>query len=258
MPSLLTPLVEPAALVAWALAALVVLAWRRRHRASLAISAVTLGAYLLLSTPLGASLLVGMLEEAAPRPARCDPMPPDAVVVVLAGGMKGGVREPTEVTALTDWSVHRVLAATQVAKALPGAQFVLSGGHVLGPIAPGARESDLMRSLMVEMGVEAGRLTLERASRNTWENATETARLLAARGWQARPTYLLTSAMHMPRALATFRKAGIDACPIAVDRRSEPLEPSRAWIPGAGALRNSHAAAHEIIGLAGYFAAGRL
>lgn len=258
MPSFLTQLVEPAALVAWALAALVVLAWRSRHRASLAIAGATFMAYLVLSTPLGASVLVGMLEEATPHPARCDPLPPDAVVIVLAGGMKGGVRAATEVTALSDWSVHRVLAATQVARASPGARFVLSGGHVLGPLAPGARESDLMRSLMIEMGVGPERLSLERESRNTWENATETARIIAELGWQARPAYLLTNAMHMPRALATFRKAGIDACPIAVDRRAEPLEPAKAWIPGAGALRNSHAAAHEIIGLLGYLAAGRI
>jgi len=255
---ILPKLVSPAVLIAWGLVALVVLAWRSGHRPSVAIAGATLLGYLALATPLGATALVAALEDATSRPARCDPMPREAIVIVLAGGMKGGVRAATEVTALSDWSVHRVLAATQVAREHPDAHFILSGGHVRGPLAPGARESDLMRSLMIELGVDTERLTLERESRTTWENATGTARLIAGRGWQARPAYLLTNAMHMPRALASFRMAGIDACPISVDRRAEPLEFPGALVPNAGALSNSLAALHEVVGWAGYFAAGRI
>lgn len=255
---ILPKLVSPAVLIAGGLVALVVLAWRSGHRPSFAIAGATLFAYLALATPLGATGLVATLEDATSRPPRCEPMPAEAIVIVLAGGMKGGTRAATEVTALSDWSVHRVLGATKVAKEHPDAQFVLSGGHIRGPLAPGARESDLMRSLMVELGVGPERLTLERDSRNTWENATGSARLIAGRGWQARPAYLLTSAMHMPRALAAFRKAGIDACPISVDRRAEPLEFPGALVPNPGALANSLAALHEVIGMMGYLATGRI
>lgn len=258
MIEVLSKLVSPPVLIAEGLVALVVVAVRSRHRPSIAVASAVLLGYFFLATPISATRLVAMLENAAPRPSRCEQVPPDAIVIVLAGGMKGGVRAANEMTALSDWSLHRVLAAAQVAKAMPRAEFILSGGHALGRLAPGARESDLMRSLMLELGVGAERLTLERDSRTTWENATETARLVSARGWRAKQTYLLTNAMHMPRALATFRKAGIDACPIAVDRRAEPLEFPGALIPNAGALANSLAALHEVVGLAGYLATGRI
>jgi uncharacterized SAM-binding protein YcdF (DUF218 family) len=64
--------------------------------------------------------------------------------------------------------------------------------------------------------------------------------------------------MHLPRAVATFRKAGIETCPIATDRRAEALEWQSAAIPNAQALLNSFTALHEVIGLLAYRVAGRL
>jgi uncharacterized SAM-binding protein YcdF (DUF218 family) len=64
--------------------------------------------------------------------------------------------------------------------------------------------------------------------------------------------------MHLPRATSAFRKAGIEACPIATDRRNEALEWESAAIPNGQALLNAFAALHEVIGLVAYRVAGRL
>ena len=65
--------------------------------------------------------------------------------------------------------------------------------------------------ILKEWGIPSEAVLIEGRSRNTYENAIETKKLLKAR--QIDKILLITSALHMPRALATFRTAGIDAIP---------------------------------------------
>ncbi|MBK7660773.1 MAG: YdcF family protein [Betaproteobacteria bacterium] len=249
---LLARLVELPALFAAGLVALAILARKARSRPVLAMAVALLFAWLGVATPYGASLWVGMLEDRVVAPKACEPMPPGALVIVLAGGVAEGTgaSDPTRLSAA---SLRRVLAAAQVAKRSPESPLVLSGGA-----GESVREADLMRALLIDLGVSPGRLAIERESRNTFENATAVARIVAERGWRSRPAYLLTSAMHLPRAAAVFRKAGIDTCPLAADRRLEPLDPRIAWIPSGPALLNAFQAFHEFIGLLAYAVTGRL
>jgi uncharacterized SAM-binding protein YcdF (DUF218 family) len=257
----LPKLLAPAVLAAVALAALFAVTLRSRHRPSIVLAGAALLAYLVLATPLGSNLMVAPLEDYATRARDCDPLRPDAVVVVLAGGIGGEAKRGLDTTRLSAASLRRTMAAARLANRAPGLTFVLSGGLAIardGAKGGDVRESDLMRALMMELGVQPERITLERESRNTWENATGTAKLLARESSRGQRAYLVTSAVHMPRAAATFRKAGVDVCPISVDRRVEPLAFPLALTPQPGALANSFAALHEIVGLVGYLVAGRL
>lgn len=68
---------------------------------------------------------------------------------------------------------------------------------------------------MVDLGLEPGRLLLDRKSRNTFENvlyAKELADPKSGERW-----LLVTSAWHMPRAMGLFRKAGFPVEPWPVD-----------------------------------------
>ena len=56
------------------------------------------------------------------------------------------------------------------------------------------------------MGVPAEAVLVESASRNTYENAVKSLTLARTHGFQT--FVLVTSAVHMPRAAAIFRKAG--------------------------------------------------
>jgi uncharacterized SAM-binding protein YcdF (DUF218 family) len=61
-------------------------------------------------------------------------------------------------------------------------------------------------------GIPGERIIVESASRNTFENAVFVRRKLDS--LQLKPPYLLvTSALHIPRALAVFKKAGIEVIP---------------------------------------------
>ena len=68
----------------------------------------------------------------------------------------------------------------------------------------GGDSADAMREVAIASGVPAEAIVLERESTSTRENLVLARPLLAARGWTR--VALVTSASHMPRALAAARK----------------------------------------------------
>lgn len=80
--------------------------------------------------------------------------------------------------------------------------LVLSGGGT-GPVA----EAEIMRQQVVARGVPDVALLVEPRSRNTVENARETARLLRPRN--GRRVLLVSDRAHLPRAALLFRLAGL-------------------------------------------------
>ena len=83
------------------------------------------------------------------------------------------------------------------------APLLVLSGRGRGPI----EEAELMRRAALARGVPETALLVERASRNTFENARETARLLRSR--RLRSVLLVSDRTHLPRATALFRLAGL-------------------------------------------------
>lgn len=73
----------------------------------------------------------------------------------------------------------------------------------MGPVP----EAEIMRQMALARGVPGGALLVEPRSRDTVENARETARLLRPRG--ARFVLLVSDRVHLPRAALLFRLAGL-------------------------------------------------
>lgn len=109
-------------------------------------------------------------------------------------------------------------------------------------------ESELAAQVWRSLGVDVKRIRIDNSSSNTYENAREVSRMLA--GQQGR-WLLVTSAVHMKRAAATFEKAGIEVEPIPVDYiwNSRPSVLSFAPEIAASSWR---AVAHEYIGILYY------
>src|SRR4051812_44260018 len=80
--------------------------------------------------------------------------------------------------------------------------LVLSGGGS-GPTP----EAELMRQAAISHGVPPTALLIDPVSRNTFENARETARLLSGRGLSS--VVLVSDRAHLPRAALLFRLAGL-------------------------------------------------
>jgi uncharacterized SAM-binding protein YcdF (DUF218 family) len=109
-----------------------------------------------------------------------------------------------------------------------------------------------MRTFLGDLGVPADRILMEETSRNTRENAIETAKILRERALDK--VLLVTSAYHMRRALGVFRKAGIDAIPAPTDHQSRSIVGlgPLAWVPDAEALRDSTLVLKEYLGIQVY------
>jgi uncharacterized SAM-binding protein YcdF (DUF218 family) len=80
--------------------------------------------------------------------------------------------------------------------------LLLSGGGD-GPVP----EAEIMRRMALDSGVPEAALVVEPGSRDTVENARETARLLRSRG--GRSVVLVSDRVHLPRAALLFRLAGL-------------------------------------------------
>lgn len=85
---------------------------------------------------------------------------------------------------------------------------VASGGRRWGE----AVEADVMAAELVARGVPAGAIVRERCSLSTAENARFSAALLERRG--LRRAAIVSCAWHLPRALALFRRAGMEVVAI--------------------------------------------
>ena len=113
-------------------------------------------------------------------------------------------------------------------------------------------EAGSIQTLLEEWGVPGASIIAEAASRNTYENAVFTRQVLAEHGLQR--VLLVTSALHMPRALATFRSAGIDAVPAATDFTVTYKDQRTVidFLPDAEALSRTTYAIKEYVGYVYY------
>ena len=106
-----------------------------------------------------------------------------------------------------------------------------------------------------KLAQSAARVLYASTSTNTYEDAIASAALPGvdvAQQW-----LLITSATHMPRALATFRKAGWNVTPYPVDYRSVPRVPWTQYSIAEGAIR-WRLVLHEYGGIASYRLAGKI
>jgi uncharacterized SAM-binding protein YcdF (DUF218 family) len=143
-----------------------------------------------------------------------------------------------------------------LARQYPNARIVFSGGSANLLFDDSAKEADYALSALEDLGVAKERLTAERLSRNTIENA-EFVKAVAnpkpGERW-----LLVTSAFHMPRSIGLFRKAGFAVEAYPVDWRASE---SRAYTFSSIALNGlerTELAMREWMGLAAYSATGKI
>ena len=194
-----------------------------------------------------ANLLLYPLETAHARPAKL-PSRPGAVIVL--GGFTREPRDNPNFYELTE-SADRFVEGVRLAHTFPKALLVISSGSS-AVIDTFYKEGQVLGSLALDMGLPARQVKVDAESRNTRENAQYSKRLLASiKG----PRILITSAAHMPRAVACFRKVGVEVVPWPVDYRRTGSGPG-SWLPKPATLFRSNAALHEYAGWLYYWLLG--
>jgi len=110
-----------------------------------------------------------------------------------------------------------------------------------------ASEAARMKSAIQRLGVPASALVLEERSRNTEDNAKNTAYL--ARQLGVRRILLVTSALHMPRAMLLFQRQGFEVIPVPVPEKGHRNTWRERWLPSPSALWRSGRALKEYVAL---------
>ena len=223
-----------------------VLCWRRRGR-SLTLVLICLVILVTFSSRLVSERLLRSLEDQNPDLA-VERFASAEAIVVLGGLLR--LPSPEHPSSALAPAGDRLLAAFRLYRAGKAPLIVCSGGN--NPLAglkgqPG--EADGMCGLLEEWGVPATALHVEPSSINTRENAVASYELLAKSG--ARRILLVTSATHMPRAAAAFRKVGFEVIAAPADFHTGwwGPDPILRLAPSPGNLLDSSIALHEWVGL---------
>lgn len=115
------------------------------------------------------------------------------------------------------------------------------------------KESEMVKKFLIEIGIPAEDIIIENKSNNTRENAIFTKEVLQ-KEIPSGKFILFTSAFHMRRALASFKKVGMEVTPYPTDRYSGPRKyyPGHLLLPNSGTLFDWNSLLHEIIGYGVY------
>ena len=238
-------------LIAIGLLGVVLLCTRLTRLASwLIVTSLVLIAVAGLS-PLGNALILPLEQRFPPWDASRGA--PDGIVV-LGGAISPDVSAARGTVAL-DEAAERITAAAELARRFKNARIVFAGGSGALIFDEGA-EAPFAVAQLEALGVAHERITAEEQSRNTIENAVFS-RLLA--NPKAGERWLLvTSAYHMPRAIAAFRAAAFAVEAYPVDWRTRgPIDAVRPFPSLADGLRRTDTAVHEWIGLVAYRLTGK-
>jgi uncharacterized SAM-binding protein YcdF (DUF218 family) len=202
-------------------------------------------------SPLGQWLLYPLESRFTPWDAANGA--PDGIVV-LSGSIDPDL-SAEHGGAVIKSAADRLIAAAALAHKYPNARVIFSGGSS-NLISGDVKEADYAAEVFENLGVSRQRLTIERQSRNTYENAEFSKAIAAPKSGQR--WLLVTSANHMPRSVGLFRKAGFDIEPYPVDWRvggRADLLNFRMF--SAKGLANVDTGFHEWIGLLAYRMTGK-
>lgn len=197
----------------------------------------------LASTPALGHILGARLESLYP-PISAAAIPREPVILVLAAG-DPDERSLPDGDHLNTASLRRTIAAARLWRE-NGGVLIFSGTALHDErSAVSERMADLAR----EFGVPDSSIMVETASLNTYENIRNSIQLLEP---AQQELVLVTSALHMPRAMAVARKLDVHPVAAPADFRARRELTWRAWLPNSGALPMLRLVLHEWVGLVVY------
>jgi uncharacterized SAM-binding protein YcdF (DUF218 family) len=113
---------------------------------------------------------------------------------------------------------------------------------------PDMKEALIIKNYIVKIGIPENDVITESASRNTYENAVYTIKLIGKD--PAKKYLVITSASHMRRSLGCFDKAGLKVDSYVADRYAGPRKfyIDHLLLPKTQALDGWNILIHEVVG----------
>jgi len=202
-------LAQPANLLLVLLIIAGVMLWRWPRAGRVFTIALVIGVVLVSTLPIG-DYLLRHIENTYPAPV----LPTRVDGVIVLGGFVSAEGSAAHHKIQMNYKAERLIEFIALAHKYPHAKLVFSGGSG-NPMVQDSREADWVRRAWVDMGLDPSRVIWERDSRNTFENAVNGKALAHPKlgeNW-----VLVTSATHMPRAVAIFARQDWHVIPDPVD-----------------------------------------
>jgi len=200
---------------------------------------------LAASLPGPARWLAGPLENAPPirNGGGASMLHPDWIVVLGAGDLFPTDSELPALSRLTDRGRARTAEAVRLSREFPRARVLFCGGRATEDTPP---EGYTMAMAARELGLAPNRIVSLVAGRDTEEQAAAVRDAIGSGRVR-----VVTSAVHMPRAMLWFQSAGVTAEPAPCDFISRDPGPSApwSWTPRSERVRQTAQALHEHAGL---------
>ena len=175
------------------------------------------------------------------NPSLIGPESPVKYIVVLGGGHVPDRNIPLT-SRINGDALARLVEGISIQREIRGSKLILSGGGFFEPMP----EAATMANIAIMLGVARKDIILETASRDTKDQAALILPLVGKERF-----VLVTSAWHMPRAMALFLKKGLHPVPAPTNylaRKKKALTPDY-FFPDADNLKKSEYAVHEYLGM---------
>jgi uncharacterized SAM-binding protein YcdF (DUF218 family) len=169
---------------------------------------------LLFSNKVVSTWLVRPLESRyAPMPEMRGEVAPPAELaacqyLVVLGGGHSDTAALAPLTQLSPSARSRLVEGVRLMRVLPNTQLIVSGP----PAGDNPSHASVLARAAESLGIERRRILLVETAHDT-EDEADAVRQIAGPA----PVGLVTSAWHMPRAAALFRKAGVTTLPCPAD-----------------------------------------
>ncbi len=180
--------------------------WKKR------LQWTALGLFLFFSTPFIYDFFILLWEKPA---IPISSLQGTYDIAVVLGGTTDVEREPKDRLFFQPGGADRITHAINLYKAGKVKKILFTGGNPR-LFENSERDNSQVLGFYVMCGVAPEDIIIESASRNTHENALFVKRLLEQRGGGGR-IILVTSAYHMRRSEACFRKVGLDITGFSTD-----------------------------------------
>jgi uncharacterized SAM-binding protein YcdF (DUF218 family) len=177
---------------------------------------------------------------------------PASAVVLLGGGTVGKI--PPRIHVETNHAANRVIHAVRVFRQSESLRLVLTGGLLEWTTDESVPEARSIFELVNEMfRIKESDVILEDRSKNTRENAVFTKEAMENAGL-GNDIILVTSAYHMPRSVAVFKKAGFEVTPAPTGYFKNSFASGKilTWLPNSSNLFDSSIALREYWGMMVY------
>ena len=222
-------------------AALVVIGFKKIRLGSVVLAFALLWLF-VFSMPVVSNALRASVEAQFP-PVEMGALSKKAQAIVVLGGGTQSAEVSGQMPDLNS-GADRMWHAARLFHAGIAPIVVLTGGGNLNVSINS--EAEDMRTFLSDLGVPTEAMVLEGLSRNSRQNAQFTDDILRPQG--INQIILITSALHMRRAVASFENQGFTVIPAATDYEARTRFDWTGFLPDASALDGSARAIKEIVG----------